>query len=340
MLNEFLTKAIYRQEIDFSLLELIFDEIETLSHDQKMQVLIVLSQSCMEGRNFNRLVHLFLSKASFYCEETVDAVDICGTGGSGIDRINCSSLVAFILSSLRIPVVKHGNRAGSGRFGSFDLLESLAVPILTDAEKLREVLAEVNLAFIYAPQVFPFLKEFADVRKSLQIATIFNVLGPLLNPFRPKFQYIGCSYEQFLPLIYQSAKQLGREDIVVYRGINGLDDIELEKGSILFDGKFSSINAADFKLAEIKLANILAKTNDEKIKIAKAIINGQCETDHMIHVLANAAFFYSRLKSIPLFESYQIIYDHVKSGKVAIHFKQVKEAYGDCIRQNYSTAIS
>ena len=99
--------------------------------------------------------------------EINDAIDICGTGGSGLCRINTSTISAFILASLGVKVAKHGNRAASGRCGSFDLLEDLGINFDLNREGLESIFKLTNLCFIFAKNFHPVLKDFAELRKKL-----------------------------------------------------------------------------------------------------------------------------------------------------------------------------
>ena len=109
-------------------------------------------------------------------------MDICGTGGSGLERINTSTIAAFLLAELGVKIAKHGNKAASGRFGSFDLLESLGIDIEKTPLELEKIYRKKGLAFIFARSFHPIMKYFAEARKAIGKPTIFNILGPLLNP--------------------------------------------------------------------------------------------------------------------------------------------------------------
>lgn len=222
------------------------------------------------------------------------AIDICGTGGSGLSRINTSTIAAFILSALRIPVAKHGNKAGSGRFGSFDLLESLGININVPEENLKLLFQDLNLCFLFARTAHPVFKHFAHVRTELSFPTLFNLLGPLLNPARTTMQIIGTSFHDKMDLIAQTAKKLGKKRVMVVCGEDRLDEVtltgktkilELDHGKIrtfFVQPKSFGIPAATF--TEIKGGD--AKTNTE---IALSILKGDCKTRHLDLVLVNVA---------------------------------------------------
>lgn len=122
------------------------------------------------------------------------AIDVCGTGGDRSGTFNISTAVAFVLAAAGVPVIKHGNRSVTSQCGSADVLEALGLRIDADTVMLQRSLAELNFAFLFAPAFHPAFKEIGPVRRALGargVRTIFNVLGPLLNPARPAYQVMG-----------------------------------------------------------------------------------------------------------------------------------------------------
>ena len=185
------------------------------------------------------------------------AIDICGTGGSGLDRINTSTISAFLLAALDVPVAKHGNNAASGRFGSFDLLAALDVPTNLSAGELQLRFAENNLAFLYARSFHPIMRHFAPVRAELSSPTFFNILGPLLSPINAKRQIIGTSNIDNAKIIIEAAKELGKERVIVVTGCDGLDDVTLSGQTNVFelkDGRIKEyiLEPKDFGLKPIE----------------------------------------------------------------------------------------
>lgn len=123
-----------------------------------------------------------------------NAIDVCGTGGDGASTFNISTAVSFIVAAAGVPVFKHGNRSITSKCGSADLIEALGIRLNAPHEILRQSLEELNFCFFFAPSFHPAFKEIMPVRKSLAKAglrSIFNLLGPLINPGRPAYQLIG-----------------------------------------------------------------------------------------------------------------------------------------------------
>jgi len=207
-----------------------------------------------------------------------NAVDIAWTWGSWLPRINTSTLTCLKLAKQWIKVAKHGNNASSWRFGSFDLIEALNYKIPKTKEEIFDEIEKNNLAFLYAKLFYPFFKEFAEVRKKYWKPTIFNILWPLLNPANTNYQLIGCSFEDKMDLMIQTCKILWRKNVLVVGWEDGLDEITLSGKTKVYElknGKIKQyfIQPEDFGFQACKLEEILAENVEDKIKIAKKIIN-------------------------------------------------------------------
>ncbi len=162
----------------------------------------------------------------------VPALDTCGTGGDGASTANLSTLAALFLASRGVAVIKHGNRAATSACGSADLLESLGHPLERDEADLQADLRERRFAFLFAPAYHPLLGRLKEIRKRLGIPTIFNLLGPLLNPARPAFQVLGVAREDLLAPMAGALAARGVQRAFVLHGRDaegrGLDEASLE----------------------------------------------------------------------------------------------------------------
>jgi len=162
--------------------------------------------------------------------------DCCGTGGGGLNLVNISTGIMFILAACGVPVVKHGNRGVTKKSGSADVLEALGVPVAQNAEQLRRQVGELGLAFIAAPLFHPAFKHLAPIRQKLAgegRRTVFNFLGPLLNPCRPAAQMVGVFKKEHLPLFASAMEALGRES---YASVYGEDAEGTPLGEASVDG--------------------------------------------------------------------------------------------------------
>ncbi len=166
------------------------------------------------------------------------ALDTCGTGGDGSSTANLSTLAALLLAQLGVPIVKHGNRAATSVCGSADLLEALGYDLARASADLSEDLQTRNFAFLFAPAYHPLLGRLREIRRRLGIPTIFNLLGPLLNPARPPLQLLGVAREDLLaPMAGALARRPTLRRAFVIHGKDaegkGLDEASIEGPTIV-----------------------------------------------------------------------------------------------------------
>jgi anthranilate phosphoribosyltransferase len=159
-------------------------------------------------------------------------MDVCGTGGDGLDLFNVSTTIMFVLAAGGVAVVKHGNRAVTSRCGSADVLEALGVQIALPPARVKECAERLGLCFIFARQYHPAYRAIAEMRQRLareNFRSIFNLLGPLLNPARPSRQLIGVFSPRLTGVFADVLRRLGRERAWVVHGVTdsgeGMDDI-------------------------------------------------------------------------------------------------------------------
>ena len=140
------------------------------------------------------------------------AIDVCGTGGDNAGTFNISTAVSFVLAACGVPVFKHGNRSITSKCGSADLLQALGFPLTVTREVIHATLKQFNYAFFFAPDFHPAFKEIMPVRKALAEAgkrTVFNVLGPMINPGKPAFQLMGVFDLHLLQTMAASMAAMG-----------------------------------------------------------------------------------------------------------------------------------
>jgi len=223
-----------------------------------------------------------------------ELVDTCGTGGDGANTFNISTAVAFVSAALGVKIAKHGNRSASGKVGSADVLEHLGLPLDVSSEKIIKALNALGITFLFAPAWHPALVNLAPLRKSLGIRTIFNLLGPLVNPLRPKSQVLGVAKADLLDPISLALKEMGQKRAVVVHGAGGLDEASLaganqfrflDKGSI----KAQNINPVELGLSEIPNEVLKGDDLQTNAEILKSLLKGKGDKYHREVVAFNTA---------------------------------------------------
>lgn len=204
----------------------------------------------------------------------LDSIDTCGTGGDGKFSLNVSTAVAFVLSALGIPVAKHGNRSITSNCGSADVLRALGINIDMQTDKISECIEKTGICFMFAPNHHPAMRHVAEARQILGkkgVKTIFNMLGPLLNPGNVKKQIIGV-FSSEIQKIYKEVfnKSSDREAFIVY-GADGMDEISTE-GNNKIAHKDNFFDFDPFEL-EIKRPNIIELTGENPEFNASRIID-------------------------------------------------------------------
>lgn len=169
------------------------------------------------------LASAFLAKAEpfFVPAELGPVIDVCGTGGDRLGLFNVSTAAMFVAAGAGLRVVKHGNRGITSRSGGADVLEVLGIPVDSPVEKLNAMLEEARAVMLFAPRFHPSFKAIAPARKILAArggASVFNMLGPMLNPARPSRQLAGVFAESLLPLYADILPQLGRQQAWIVHG--------------------------------------------------------------------------------------------------------------------------
>ena len=209
---------------------------------------------------------------------TQRAVDTVGTGGDGAHTINISTTSAIIAAAAGAKVIKHGNRAASSKSGSADLLENLGININLNGNAVAESFETLGIGFCFAPLFHPAMKHAAVARKELGVPTVFNILGPLANPAKPKSAAIGVANDRMHLVMAQVLGTRG-VDGFVFRGDDGLDEITLATStSVLSIGtdEITSdlISPLDFGIQVAPVSALVGGDGAENARITKAIFNG------------------------------------------------------------------
>lgn len=206
-------------------------------------------------------------------------IDTCGTGGDGASTFNISTCVAFVAAAAGVAVAKHGNRAASSKVGSADVLEGLGINLGASPEKSHAALREVGITFLFAPGWHPAMKYVAPLRKTLKVRTIFNLLGPLVNPLNPTGQVMGVFDASILHTVAQALQELGRQNAIVLHGRERLDEAGLADATdlaVLSQNEITSvvIQPEELGLTPAPTSALKGGDRQDNVDILKAVLQG------------------------------------------------------------------
>lgn len=241
------------------------------------------------------------------------AIDVCGTGGDHSGTFNVSTVVAFVLAAAGVPVLKHGNRSVTSKCGSADLLEALGVRIDADDALLVAAMEELGFVFLFAPSFHPAFKEIVPVRKELAASgrrTIFNCLGPLINPARPAHQLLGVFSEAMVPLLASALHQLELKGGLVVHGRlpdgKGVDELTVATENVV-TGFGSLVDHPDrLSLESVGLSpagfeDLAGGSLEDNLALLDQVLAGEAPTGLIDSILMNSAtglFIAGRVMSI------------------------------------------
>jgi anthranilate phosphoribosyltransferase len=284
--------------------ELLLDS--SIADDTKARLLLALSLKGETPAEIAGFVEVFLQHAVDPMIGAMEldgpTLDVCGTGGDQLNLFNVSTTAMFIAAAAGAVVVKHGNRGITSKSGGADVLEALGIRIDLPPEGFRHCLEKAGVGFLFAPNYHPAFKAVAGVRKQLAAAghrSIFNLIGPLLNPARPECQLVGVSDPSLCPAFAEILQRLGRESAWVVSGIapdhRAVDEVSLMgstricKSGAYQDFVDEEINPEDFGFRKARLEDLQGGDAKTNAAILEAILSGQDTGPKRDIVLLNAA---------------------------------------------------
>ncbi len=207
-------------------------------------------------------------------------LDIVGTGGDGHSTFNISTTAAFVAAGAGARVAKHGNRSISSRCGAADVLESLGIELLTDAERMGEAIREVGIGFLFAPALHPAMKHAMPARRELKMRTVFNLLGPLTNPAGATRQLTGAPSRSAAELMATVLASLGTERAFVVHGADGMDEITTTGPTLALEVVSEEIirhrlTPDDFGVPTARLEELRGGDGAENAQITRRILGGE-----------------------------------------------------------------
>jgi anthranilate phosphoribosyltransferase len=210
---------------------------------------------------------------------SADAVDVVGTGADRANTVNISTMAAIVVAAAGVRVVKHGNRAASSKCGSADLLEELGIPVDLEVAAVERCVAEVGIGFCFAAKFHPGMRHAAMPRRELGVPTVFNFLGPLTNPGRPRAAAVGCADTRMAPVMAGVLAGRGTSALV-FRGEDGLDEFTTTAPTrlwVVHDGTVTetTADAADLGMARATPADLRGGDAPYNAAVARALLAGE-----------------------------------------------------------------
>lgn len=225
------------------------------------------------------------ARATFINAGSAAPIDTCGTGGDGMNTFNISTTSAFIAAGAGVPVAKHGNRAATSKCGSGDVLGELGFNLDVHASVMEHCLQEEGIAFLFAPKMHPAMRFAAPVRKALGFRTIFNLLGPLVNPAGATGQVVGVFEAGYTEFVAECLNRMGVRRAFVVHAADGMDEI-----SVCTPTRVSELRECSIKTSEFNPRKYFPDgANFSDLKGGDAKVNAQILLDVLSGKLRNGA---------------------------------------------------
>ncbi|OBX48362.1 anthranilate phosphoribosyltransferase [Haemophilus haemolyticus] len=319
--NQLLEQLYSRHSLSTSESTALFNAViqGELSNEQIAAMLIALKVRGANTEEITGAVAASLQNAKAFPHPNYPFADIVGTGGDGQNTINISTASAIVAASMGAKVAKHGNRSVSSKSGASDVLTALGVNVNVTPEQARQALDEIGVCFLFAQQYHSGFRHVAPVRAALKTRTIFNILGPLINPARPTYHLLGVYAPELVKTYAETAVALEHQHSFVVHG-SGLDEValhgetqvaEIKNGKI----EYFTLTPEDFGLKAQSLETLRGGEPQENAQILTALLQGKGKTEHANAVAANTALLLKLFGHDDLKQNVQNVLAHLASGK-------------------------
>ncbi len=269
------------------------------------QTAMILTALKMKGETVEEIIGFIEAlRSNMVRIKAPGGVDVCGTGGDGKGTFNISTAVTFVLASYNVKVVKHGNRAASSLCGSADVLEAMGMKIDLSPEQAEKVFIKTGMVFLFAPLYHPAYKPVAVVRKELKVPTVFNFLGPFINPASVKRQLIGVANIEIASKLAEVAEKLNYVHLILVSSKDGLDEVSIFGPTTIFEIRGRTTRKYKFNPKKYgmggRFEKIIGGDAEANVKILEDIFAGKKGEPRDIVVLNSAFGFLAagKVKSI------------------------------------------
>ena len=328
MIKEAILKAAGRQNLSYEMAEAVMDEIME-GKASEIQMAAYLAAMSVKGETIDEITASAagMRKHCIRILHDMDALEIVGTGGDRSNSFNISTTSALVISAAGIPVAKHGNRAASSKSGAADVLESLGVDITIPPERSLHLLKTIKLCFLFAQNYHISMKYVAPVRRELGIRTIFNILGPLVNPAGANMELLGVYDQDLIEPMAKVLSKLGVKSGMVVYGQDGLDEISLSSPTSvceLRNGEFKSyvIEPEQFGLARCKKEDLAGGTPADNANITRDILSGAKGPKRDAVLLNSAAAIHIARPGVSIKEGIAVAAEIIDNGKALARLEE------------------
>jgi len=327
-ISEAIRRAVSRQELSYDLAEDVMDEIMNGSATQ-IQMAAYLTAMSLKGETITEITASAagMRKHCVRLLNQMPVLEIVGTGGDHSNSFNISTTSALVVSAAGIPVAKHGNRAASSRSGAADVLEALGVKIDIPPQRSLDILNSIGLCFLYAQNYHLAMKYVAPVRRELGIRTIFNILGPLVNPAGASMELLGVYDEDLVEPLARVLHNLGVDHALVVYGLDGLDEISMSSPTTvceLRDGDFHvyTLDPRHHGFQLCQKSDLVGGDPQHNAAITRSILGGGQGPKTDAVLMNSAAAIYLARDDLSMDDAVEIARDTLSSGKALAQLDQ------------------
>lgn len=255
-------------------------------------------------------------------------LDTCGTGGDGLSTFNISTAVAFVVAGAGVRVAKHGNRSISSQCGSADVLEALGVKVALSPEQMSRAIAEVGIAFLFAPALHPAMRHAQPARMELRMRTAFNLLGPLTNPAGARVQLVGAPSRDAAALMAKALACMGLQRGFVVHGSDGLDEITTTGSTFVFevsDGAIAeyALSPEDFQVPRAAIEDLKGGDRNVNAAIVREVLDGARGAKRDIVLVNASAALVAAGKASSFADGMKLAADSIDSGRARAKLDQL-----------------
>jgi anthranilate phosphoribosyltransferase len=332
MIKDIINELVQKKDLTAEQMQAVMHEILSGSTDTA-DIIAFLTNLNDKGETVEELtgaVSVMIKYIDAIVVDKPNILDTCGTGGDKKGTFNISTIAAFVASGAGVTVAKHGNRSISSKCGSADLLEALGVNINMDKAKIKRCLEEIGIAFLFAPNLHPAMKHVMPARKQIGKRTMFNILGPLINPARATNQLIGVYSAEWTKILAHVLYNLGTVHVLVVHGKDGLDEVTTTDKTIVSEvnaGKFLDyeITPEDYGFKRASLEDLICSNISDNLRIITDVLNGKKGCHREIVLLNSGCAIYAADRSRSIEEGIRLAVDSIDSGKALKKLELLKE---------------